>query len=99
MIQSTNASKPHASRHRPPVPLPAAPPLPPSPRCTPGVPQVCAQAANANTTPLYLSHQLCPFSYPSPSFLALGVPQVCAQAANANPLYLSYKTGFKEFHP
>lgn len=30
---------------------------------------------------------------------ALGVPQVCAQAANANPLYLSYKTGFKEFKP
>lgn len=25
------------------------------------------------------------------------VVQVCAQAANANPLYLSYKTGFKEF--
>jgi len=24
---------------------------------------------------------------------------VCAQAARANPLYLSYKTGFKEFHP
>lgn len=24
---------------------------------------------------------------------------VCAQAANANPLYQSYKTGFKEYHP
>ena len=24
---------------------------------------------------------------------------VCAQAENANPLYLSYKNGFKEFHP
>ncbi len=24
---------------------------------------------------------------------------VCAQAANANPLYLSYQTGFQEFHP
>ncbi|MBN1266016.1 MAG: threonine synthase [Anaerolineales bacterium] len=24
---------------------------------------------------------------------------VCAQAANANPLYLSYKTGFEQYHP